>query len=361
MSEHSKGASAPGQAIGAPYSLAEDVADGQRWQIAKAEAVAVAASFRRDLSPLIQRKGERMADCGHRLIYAYDPLKNGRYKRTLAEARLCRVRTCPICAWRRAEKLAAEVGHVVARLCGPGGLVPLMLTLTVRNVDVSALRGELGRMLHGWAKLRKRQFFARLVTHWTRSIEITRGRGHIRGDSHPHVHCILMAEPEAAALLLGVDWSREWAEVMGLDYAPQCHVMPLEGAICEALKYTVKPHNLTQHAISGWLARVEEALSGVRVFAASSKLRLKDVAADDEAERAAHDEVEDLPRGVPVGRRVPVTICYNWTGRAYIRGAVTVGQGYADIRANQLAMARAAMARAAPRTRPRGTGSRFHI
>lgn len=350
----------PGQAIGAPYSLADDVADGQRWQIAKAEAVAVAAAFRRDLSPAIQRKGERIGACGHRLIYAYDPIKGGGYKRTLAEARLCRVRTCPICAWRRAERLAAEVGHVVARLCGPGGLVPLMLTLTVKNVDVSDLREELGRMLHGWAKLRKRQFMVRLVTHWTRSIEITRGRGHIRGDSHPHMHCILMAEPEAAALLMGVDWSQEWAEVMGLDYKPQCHVMPLEGAICEALKYTVKPHDLTRHAISGWLARVEEALTGVRVFAASNKLRLKDEAEGDEAERATHDEVDELPQGVPAGRKAPVTICYNWTGRAYIRGTITVGQGYADIRAQQIAMARAARARAAPRTRMAGA-SRFNI
>lgn len=365
MCEHPTGTFSLGQLpSSSPYTLADDVTDGQRWNLAKAEAVVVATSFQRDLSPEIQRKGERMAGCGHRLIYAYDPLKDGRgYRRTLAEARLCRVRTCPICAWRRAEKLAAEVGQVVHRLCGPGGLVPMMLTLTVRNVDVSILHDELGRMLHGWSKLRKRQYFVRLVKHWTRSIEITRGRGHIRGDSHPHIHCILMAEPEAAGLLLGVNWAKEWADVMSLDYVPQCHIMPLEGAICEALKYTVKPHDLTRHAISGWLARVEEALSGVRVFAASNKLRLKDVAADDatETEKAVHNEVDELPHGIPVGRKnIPVTVCYNWTGRAYIRGAVTIGQGAADIRAQQIALARAARARVAPpRGRPTDSASHF--
>lgn len=347
-----------------PYTLADDVTDGQRWQIAKAEATAVASAFQRDISPEVRRKGERMGTCGQRLIYAYDPLTDGRYRRTLAEARLCRVRTCPICAWRRAERLAAEVGRVIHRLCGPGGLVPLMLTLTVRNVDISGLHDELGRMLHGWSKLRKRQFFVKLVTHWTRSIEITRGRGHIRGDSHPHIHCILMAEPESAAWLMGVNWSREWADVMGLDYKPQCHIMVLNGAISEALKYTVKPHDLTRHAISGWLARVEEALSGVRVFAASNKLRLRDVmddAVDDAAERATYNEVDELPHGIPAGRKnIAVTVCYNWTGRTYIRGAVTIGQGAADIRAQQIALARAARARAAAPPRGRPSVSRFY-
>lgn len=354
-----QGAPAPSS----PYTLADDVTDGQRWQIAKAEASAVASAFQRDLSSEIQRKAARMATCGQRLIYAYDPLTDGRYRRTLAEARLCRVRTCPICAWRRAERLAAEVGRVIHRLCGPGGLVPLMLTLTVRNVDVSSLHDELGKMLHGWSKLRKRQYFVRLVTHWTRSIEITRGRGHICGDSHPHIHCILMAKPEEAGWLLGVNWAKEWAEVMSLDYVPQCHIMVLNGTISEALKYTVKPHDLTRHAISGWLARVEEALSGVRVFAASNKLRLKDIAVDDaaETERTTHNEVDELPNGIPVGRKnIPITVCYNWTGRVYIRGAVIIGQGAADIRAQQIALARAVKARAAPpRGRPTGSASRF--
>lgn len=345
-----------------PYTLADDVTDGQRWTLAKTEAAAVAAAFQHDASSTIQRKGERMGTCGHRLIYAYDPLADGHgYRRTLAEARLCRIRTCPICAWRRAERLAAEVGQVVRRLCGPGGLVPLMLTLTVKNVNVESLHDELQKMLHGWAKLRKRQFFVRLVTHWTRSIEVTRGRGHIRGDSHPHIHCILMADQQAAGLLMGVNWASEWADVMQLDYTPQCHIMILDGTICEALKYTVKPHDLTRHAISGWLARVEEALSGVRVFAASKKLRLRDVmddADDNAAERAAYHEVDELPQGIPKGKRRPVTVCYVWTGRAYIRGTVTLGQGAADIRAQQIALARAVRPRVAP-PRGRPSASRF--
>ena len=338
-----------------PYTLSADVAeDGEHWTLSRHEADAVAAAYQRDTSEQIRRKGHRIAECGRRLIYSFDPIAGSeRYKRTLAEARLCRVRTCPICAWRRAERLAAQVGRAVQTLCAPGGLVPLMLTLTVRNCDVAVLPETLAVMLHAWSKLRKRKFFIGLIEQWTRSLEITRGRGHIRGDSHPHMHCILMATPDNAATLLGVDWAGLWAEVMQLEYKPQCHIMPLDtsnGArICEALKYTVKPHNLTQHAVSGWLARIEEALADVRVFACSQGLRITDDKVGEVAEQPGHDEVDDLPNGCPrPPKRGPVSIVYNWTGRAYIRGCVMVGQGAADIRAQQIALARAAPPRAAP-------------
>lgn len=363
MCENHMGEFSPCQAVSTvyPYTLAADVAeDGQHWTLSRHEADAVAAAYQRDTSEQIRRKGNRIAECGRRLIYSFDPIQGSdRYKRQLVEARLCRVRTCPICAWRRAERLSAQVGRVVQTLCAPGGLIPLMLTLTVRNCDVAELPDTLAKMLHAWSLMRKRKMFGQLVEQWTRSLEITRGRGHIRGDSHPHMHCILMATPDNAAMLLGVDWPGLWAEVMGLDYSPQCHIMPLDTAsgarICEALKYTVKPHNLTQHAVSGWLARVEEALCNVRVFACSQGLRIKDETAADVAnEQTGHDEVDALPMGCPLPpRRGPVSIVYNWTGRAYIRGVVMVGQGAAEIRAQQIALAKAAAA-AAARAAPDG-------
>lgn len=319
-----------------PRTLAADMdGDGLRWTEARAMADVVSAAYRRDPDERVRRWGYRMAECGQHITVAYDPEGDG-YRRQVVQANLCRVRTCPICAWRRAERLAAEIGQRVRALCSPGGMIPMMLTLTVRNCHVSELRETVKAMLSGWSRLRKRTLLVRCVTHWTRSIEITRGRGHIRGDSHPHMHCLLLAHPDQAAALLSADWQGMWRDVMRLDYSPVTHIMPLDvaGNVAEALKYTVKPHNLAEHAVSGWLGSVALALDGIRVFACDEGLRVHEPAGD---EPGGGDVVDELPEGMPrPPRRMPLSVSYHWSGRAYLRGIISVGYGAAEVRAMQM-------------------------
>lgn len=317
-----------------PHTLAADMADGQRWTDARRMADVVAAAYGRDPERQVRRWGERIATCGQHITVAYDRDGDG-WRRQIVRADLCRVRTCPICSWRRAEKLAAEVGQHVRELCQPGGLVALMLTLTVENCGVETLRETLRGMLAGWSRLRKRKVVCERVIHWTRSIEVTRGRQHIRGDSHPHIHALLLAQPDDAALLLSVNWSELWRDVMRLDYMPVTHIMPLDagGGVAEALKYTVKPQHLEKHAVSGWLARVALALDGIRVFACDESLRVHEPESDD-AESTGGELVDDLPPGIPTPpKRAPLSIVYHWSGRAYLRGLVSVGYGASECRA----------------------------
>lgn len=317
-----------------PHTLAADMADGQRWTDARQMADVVAAAYQRDPERQVRRWGERIAACGQHITVAYDRDGDG-WRRQIVRADLCRVRTCPICAWRRAEKLAADVGQRVRELCQPGGLIALMLTLTVENCDVETLRDTIRDMLAGWSRLRKRKLICDRVIHWTRSVEVTRGRQHIRGDTHPHIHALLLAQPDDAAVLLSADWSMLWREVMHLSYQPVTHIMPLDvaGNIAEALKYTVKPHDLTRHAISGWLARVALAIDGIRVFACDEALRLHEPESDD-AESTGGELVDDLPDGIPTPpKRAPLSIVYHWSGRAYLRGLVSIGYGAAECRA----------------------------
>lgn len=325
-----------------PRTLAADMeGDGLRWTQARAMADVVAAAYKRDADARVRRWGDRIATCGQHLTVAFDPEGDG-YRRQVVQAQLCRVRTCPICSWRRAERLAADIGQRIRALCGPGGMVPLMLTLTVRNCHVSHLRETVKAMLAGWSRLRKRTLLVRCVSHWTRSIEVTRGRQHIPGDTHPHIHCILLAHPDEAAALLSADWSDMWAEVMRLEYAPVTHVMPLDvsGNVAEPLKYTVKPHGLAQHAVSGWLASVALALDGTRVFACDEGLRVHEPAGDD---MGGGEVVDDLPDGIPrPPKRAPLSVVYHWSGRAYLRGCISIGYGAAEVRAMQLMYAGAA-------------------
>lgn len=318
-----------------PHTLAADMAgDGQRWTDARRMADVVSAAYGRDPERQVRRWGERIAACGQHLTVAYDREGDG-WRRQIVRADLCRVRTCPICSWRRAERLAADVGSRVRELCAPGGLVALMLTLTVENCSVETLRETLRGMLSGWSRLRKRKVVCERVIHWTRSIEVTRGRQHIRGDSHPHIHALLLAQPDDAALLLSVDWSTLWRDVMRLSYQPMTHIMPLDagGGVAEALKYTVKPQNLEKYAVSGWLGKVGLALDGIRVFACDETLRLHEPESDD-ATDSGGELVDDLPPGIPTPpKKAPLSIVYHWSGRFYLRGLVSIGYGAAECRA----------------------------
>lgn len=318
-----------------PRTLAADMAgDGQRWTDARQMADVVAAAYQRDPERQVRRWGDRIATCGQHITVAYD--RSGeQWRRQIVRADLCRVRTCPICSWRRAERLAAEVGQRVRELCQPGGLIALMLTLTVENCGVEVLRETIRGMLAGWSRLRKRKLICDRVIHWTRSVEVTRGREHIRGDSHPHIHCLLLAQPDDAALLLSADWSAIWRDVMRLSYQPVTHIMPLDagGGVSEALKYTVKPHDLARHAISGWLGKVGLALDGIRVFACDEGLRLREPESDD-AESTGGELVDALPDGIPTPpKKAPLSVVYHWSGRAYLRGLVSIGYGAAECRA----------------------------
>lgn len=318
-------------------SLSADNPEASTWADYKHQADVVAWAYRSHEAPKVRRWAERITDCGRHLTYGYVPHPEG-YRRELVTARLCRVRTCPICQWRRSLKLTAEVGERLHKICQPGnGMVAMMLTLTIRNCDVSDLRSTIKAMLRAWSKLTRRVIFAG-VTHWARSVEVTRGRAYVAGDAHPHMH-IMLVMPQAAAtpdVLDTTRWAREWQDLLELDYLPVCDIRAInqtsKGGIREVLKYAVKPSAET--AISGWLADVAIQLDGLRVFAASKSLKVSDEledTVDDTADSGGtgHKLVASLPwvAGMPA-RKTCAIYCYRWDGatRHYWRTMVLWGQ-----------------------------------
>ena len=317
-----------------PRSLASDIlTSGQRWALARREADLIAAAYSRSDSPRVQKWAQSIGGCARALAYSYEPQHGGGYRRTLVGAKLCRVRTCPICQWRRSLRLAAQQGAALAKLTQDGERAAVMLTLTVRNCDVSELRATIKQMLAGWGRLCKRTAFA-AVSHWVRSVEVTPGRRGVRGDCHPHMHTLLVCPVDEVGALLGADWAALWRDVCRLDYTPVVDVRPIvgDGGPREVLKYAVKPS--AEGALSGWLERVALEIDGLRLFAASQSMRgamsdelPADAAEDDEVD--THNIVPDLPAGLSPrpARPVPVVLCYGWVSsvRHYMRHAAIWG------------------------------------
>jgi hypothetical protein len=131
----------------------------------------------------------------------------------------------------------------------------IMLTLTVRNCELSKLRSKLSQMHRAWTKLVKRKEWN--VQGWVRTTEVTRGQD---DTAHPHYHCLLMVSPGYFGnnYISQQRWVELWRDCLKATYDPIVDVRAVrpkrgkEGqlgedfisALVETVKYTVKPSDI---------------------------------------------------------------------------------------------------------------------
>lgn len=181
-------------------------------------------------------------------------------KRKLAQANFCRLRLCPMCAWRRSLKLFAQVSKITDAILADKKARFVFLTLTVRNVAGSELRDTIKQMNEGFKYLvqDKIKFSAsaglkKNLLGYMKSIEVTYNAE--RNDFHPHIHCIFELAPgyftgksSGGGYLTHSDWRQMWQSVMKLDYEPQVNVKAIKDAgskaVAEVAKYPVKMDGL---------------------------------------------------------------------------------------------------------------------
>lgn len=182
-------------------------------------------------------------------------------KRKLAMANFCRLRLCPMCAWRRSLKLFSQVSAITDAILAEKKARFIFVTLTVQNVQGEYLRDLIRRMNDGFtylvAKSRKFEATAELKENlmgYMKAIEITYNSR--RNDFHPHIHAIFELKPayfnkhEGGGYLTHADWREMWQSVMRLDYEPQVNVKAIKTttarAIAEVAKYPVKMCDLAK-------------------------------------------------------------------------------------------------------------------
>lgn len=204
---------------------------------------ALADSFQRQG---LEGKAGRVRNCGTQLTFAY-VLEEERLE--LHQANYCRERLCPMCAWLRTKKVFAQVSQVMdAAEQERPELVPVFLTLTVRNCTAAELGAVLDSISQGWNRLNANKRMKRLIVGWFRALEITYNE---REDTyHPHLHAVLLMPPsyftEPKDYMTTEQWVKLWRKAMRLDYDPVCDIRRVEpgedkaGAVAEVAKYTVK-------------------------------------------------------------------------------------------------------------------------
>jgi len=172
----------------------------------------------------------------------------GELKLKLSSARFCRVRTCPVCQWRRSLMWKAKAYKVLPKIVKD---LPthrwLFVTLTVKNCQITELKETLTWMNKSWQRLTQLKAFP--AEGWLRSTEVTRGRD---GTAHPHFHCLLMVRPGyfSKNYIKQAEWVEMWRRSLRIDYNPVLDVQAVKKGeqpmqlVPELLKYCVKESDL---------------------------------------------------------------------------------------------------------------------
>lgn len=222
-----------------------------------------------------RRLGERMGKCSPFLNFAIVAVEGeeGKPKFKLVYAWFCKVRTCPVCQWRRSLMHRARFLKAFDKLNlgetpSEAGVSFIFMTLTVENPDVTDLRTTLSSMSKGWMRFKKRKEFAG-VLGWVRSTEVTWSDKPNPDAAHPHFHVLMMVRNSwFKKSYVSLDsWRKAWKESMRLSYEPwgvhvekvgrrdengkklkgPMRVEDLKKSVIETLKYAVKSEDMLTH------------------------------------------------------------------------------------------------------------------
>jgi len=170
---------------------------------------------------------------------------------TFNDGLFCQLRLCPMCAWRKSLKAFSNVSKIMNYVQREDAdLVPLFLTLTVRNCKADELEVTIKHILKSWRVLANHRTFVDQIQGWLRALEVTYNR---KADTyHPHIHVILMVKKEYFSksnekYITTEKWVHLWRTSAKLDYDPVCDIRKvrktkknISKTVAEIAKYTVK-------------------------------------------------------------------------------------------------------------------------
>lgn len=190
------------------------------------------------------RKYERLEQCSTYLEFRREK-STRKYK--LINTNLCRVRLCPLCAYKRSLAVYHNTADIINYInTNYSRSKYLFLTLTIKNVPGAQLSNAIDDLTRGWQNMSKQKRIKNVVLGTVRSIEITYNK---RSNTfHPHLHVLLHTTADIYAgrnYISQAEFADRWRSAAGIDYQPVVDIRKVkynEGReIAEIAKYSVKP------------------------------------------------------------------------------------------------------------------------
>jgi plasmid rolling circle replication initiator protein Rep len=288
---------------GDSYFLAEISPADQSWDTHRAQTDEIAKLY--DLCGY-DRYAERIGQCSEWLMYALKSNDEGDIKLKLRDARFCRVRHCLVCQWRRSLMWRARFFKALPEIQTQYPTARwIFVTLTVKNCELSELKKTLAWMNAAWKRMTERKIFPALG--FIKSVEVTRGWD---GTAHPHFHCLMLVPASyfsGQKYITQAEWVTLWQSCLKVDYDPIVDVRAVKAkkgtlnatgdaskdamaqAVCETLKYSVKPDDLL--ADPEWLGELTKQLQKTRAISIGGCL--KDFFSEDEPEDLINGDIEE--------------------------------------------------------------------
>lgn len=254
------------------------------WRENKLKTLLLAESYAR----LGLRKSYRVRECGSYL--QFKQFRDDTSK--LNGANFCKVRLCPMCAWRRSLKIFSQVSKVMDKALEIKDYRFLFLTLTCKNVYGEDLSKTIDNLFYGFKKLMLKTNVKKAVKGWFRALEVTHNLDVKSKDYdtyHPHFHVILMVNKsyftDTKFYLSQKDWTNLWQDSLQADYIPVVNIKAFKTAgkkqmsksVAESAKYTVKDNDFlipgNEEMTDSAVMILDKALANRRLVAFGGELR----------------------------------------------------------------------------------------
>lgn len=310
-------------------TLDENSKKDKSWIEHRRNNVKVAEIYGNSGDPKCLGYAERMEFCAGWLefgeIKAAGAVMEHDRKLKLTKAIFCKVRHCPVCAWRRSLAYIARFNKNLPEYLEQfPDFAYLYAVLTVRNPVMDELRETIRQMNGGLKKMLKRKEFLPVCKGFVKTIEVTRGTD---GNPHPHINLCMAVNKSYftdKTYLSHARWVELWRGCLGLDYDPVVNVKRItrrakKGDATEAdqpgveisaglgadlfcgmrevVKYSVKEADLVEDP--EFLIGITHQLSGMRFIATSGCMKdiLRNGDSDSPGDVEEVSESEMLLRG----------------------------------------------------------------
>jgi len=212
-------------------------------------------ALRVDDSVITENRLQSLEQCGDNLLFSV----NDKNEKRLKGANFCRLRTCPMCNWRKSLKMFGQTNKIANIILEQLPTTRfLFVTFTVKNCDADKLSQTIDMMNMGFKRLTDKSKklaitnkFKNNMLGYIRAMEVTYNQE--KDTYHPHIHCIfaLKAGYFTHGYIKKSDWQYIWGECCKTEYEPIVKVQTIKNstskAVAEVAKYPVKIDDLVNY------------------------------------------------------------------------------------------------------------------
>ena len=209
-----------------------------------------------DNSVITENRLQSLEQCGDNLLFSV----NDKNEKKLKGAYFCRLRTCPMCNWRKSLKMFAQTNKIANKIIEQNSSTRfLFVTFTVKNCPADKLSQTIDMMNIGFKRLTDKSKklaitnkFKNNMLGYMRAIEVTYNQE--KDTYHPHIHCIFAVKAgyfKGNGYIKKSDWQYIWGECCDTEYEPIVKVQTIKNntakAVAEVAKYPVKIDDLVNY------------------------------------------------------------------------------------------------------------------